>query len=318
MAESPLLSGVGLFDTWKASLLDAKPTPRFNVGPAFDHIEVAPGRILLVGGAPGAGKSALIMQWVFDGLALNPELRAVVCNVEMAPSRLLDRQLARLSGVPLTTIRRREIADDQRDQIGKGLSRIGQVVPRLGFVKAPYTLDRVADAADELNADLIVLDYAQRIDPPGRFQGMREKTSALMAIIRQMAETGVCILAAAALTRSRDGKGRSSYEGQHLSLASFRESSELEYGADDAFLLYPTDGTADPNDPTRLMTLNHAKSRDGETKDTQLVFHRRFQAFKPGESWTIIAKGSPPSPASRIKGGWKKVSDDGADKVEHS
>ena len=37
---------------------------------------------------------------------------------------------------------------------------------------------------------------------------------------------------------------------------------------------------ADPADPIRLMTLNHAKSRDGETKDVCLRFHRRFQKFE--------------------------------------
>jgi replicative DNA helicase len=36
----------------------------------------------------------------------------------------------------------------------------------------------------------------------------------------------------------KDAKGWSSY-GEGLSLASYRETSELEYGADDAFILAP-------------------------------------------------------------------------------
>ena len=75
---------------------------------------------------------------------------------------------------------------------------------------------------------------------------MREKINALMSIVRQLADAGIGLLAAAALTRSRDSKGRSSYDGRHLSLASFRESSELEYGCDDAFLLYPTEDGSRP------------------------------------------------------------------------
>ena len=47
---------------------------------------------------------------------------------------------------------------------------------------------------------------------------MREKINASMSIMRQLADAGIGILAAAALTRSRDGKGRSSYDGKHLSL----------------------------------------------------------------------------------------------------
>jgi len=80
---------------------------------------------------------------VFYGLSINPTLRAVVANVEMSPSRLLDRQLARLSGVPLTTIRRRHVVPDDVEKTRKALTRISQVVPRLGFVKAPSRLNVV-------------------------------------------------------------------------------------------------------------------------------------------------------------------------------
>ncbi len=124
---------------------------------------------------------------------------------------------------------------------------------------------------------------------------MREKINALMSIMRQLADAGIGILAAAALTRSRDSKGRSSYDGKHLSLASFRESSELEYGCDDAFLLYPTEPDTDPDDPVRLMTLNHAKSRDGETKDVVLIpsaipeFRGRRTLERDGENVTPFA-----------------------------
>ena len=307
MPDPSFVSGADLFATWKQSIFDPTPPPTWKIGETFDHVEVAPSRIVLIGGAPGAGKTALITQWTFDGLDLNPTLRVVVANVEMAPSRLLDRQLARLSGVPLTTIRRRQVVPEDVEKIGKAMTRISQVVPRLAFVKAPYTLDRIADAADDHEADLIVLDYVQRIDPPGKFTAMRDRVNALMSIMRQLADAGIGILAAAALTRSRDSKGRSSYDGKHLSLASFRESSELEYGADDAFLLYPTESDADPDELVRLMTLNHAKSRDGETKDVVLKFHRRFQKFEDAGPWSKTAVGSSPSPSSavsRVKAAW--------------
>ena len=37
---------------------------------------------------------------------------------------------------------------------------------------------------------------------------------------------------------SKDSRGRSSYAGDLLNMASFRESSELEFGADDAFIIF--------------------------------------------------------------------------------
>ena len=56
-----------------------------------------------------------------------------------------------------------------------------------------------------------------------------------MNYLRQFAEAGVGLMVVSAVGRSKDSKGRSSYT-EGLSLASFRESSELEFGADDAFI----------------------------------------------------------------------------------
>jgi replicative DNA helicase len=58
-----------------------------------------------------------------------------------------------------------------------------------------------------------------------------------------------------------------------LNLASFRESSELEFGADDAFILI-----ADPKNHD-LVTLRHLKARHTEPRDIELTFDRRRQHF---------------------------------------
>ena len=77
---------------------------------------------------------------------------------------------------------------------------------------------------------------------------------------------------------SKDGKGRSTYDGDALNLASFRESSELEFGADDAFIL-----VRDPDDETGVI-LRHLKARHTEAKDIALTFDRPRQRFTPHTS----------------------------------
>ncbi|MGH7192268.1 MAG: hypothetical protein ACREJM_01900, partial [Candidatus Saccharimonadales bacterium] len=74
-----------------------------------------------------------------------------------------------------------------------------------------------------------------------------------------------------------------SYDGDALNLASFRESSELEFGADDAFILVP-----DPKLDDQVV-LKHLKARHTEPKDIVLRFHRSIQSFTPltgGAEWT--------------------------------
>ena len=73
--------------------------------------------------------------------------------------------------------------------------------------------------------------------------------------------------------RSKDARGRNSY-AEGLGLASFRESSELEYGADSAFILSP--------DGDGVVTLKHLKDRHGECRDIPLRFDGARQSFTVG------------------------------------
>lgn len=259
---------------WRDDVLQGKPPKLYPVGPGeLGKLEIGPSLVTLFGGAPGAGKSAFTMQLVLDALRATPHLKAAICNIEMSPQTLLDRQLARLSGIDLTLIRHRRLTAEHADRIDQGLNTLLALAERLAFIRPPFDLDNVAACADAFEADLIVLDYIQRISPPGKHNDKRGAVDATMNFIRQFADAGVAVIVVAAVSRSKDSKGRSSY-GEGLNLASFRESSELEFGADDAFLLIPEE------DADRVM-LRHLKSRHGDPTDIPLRFHRRYQRFLP-------------------------------------
>jgi hypothetical protein len=90
-----------LFGQWKEDVLSDEPPATWSIGdPAFAHVEVAPGCISVLGGAPGSGKTALFNQWVGGILDSETDARVLVANVEMSPGQLLTRMLSRLSGVP--------------------------------------------------------------------------------------------------------------------------------------------------------------------------------------------------------------------------
>jgi replicative DNA helicase len=268
-----------LLSRWSEDLLSGRKPTLYPVGKGeFARIEVGPGLVTLLGGAPGVGKTALGMQWVVDALRLTPSLRACVCNVEMTPQALLDRQLARLSGVDLSLIRHRRFGDEHRDRIEAGLATLKDLADRLCFVQQPFSLANLADAADAFQADLLLLDYVQRVQPPGGNRDRRGAVEETMARLRDFAGAGSAVLLVAAVARSKDSKGRSSYDGQGLGLASFRESSELEFGADDAFILVP------PKKGKATVTLRHLKSRNSEPRDIQLHFDKSLQRFiVPGD-----------------------------------
>jgi replicative DNA helicase len=281
MSKLRFVPAADVFDSWRDDVLTGKPPTFFRVADAgpMAGIEIGPKLITLIGGAPGSGKTAFIMQCVFDALRLSPTLRAVVCNIEMPPEVLLDRQLSRLSGVPLKAIRYRQLSAIHADRIDAGMNAIETIADRFCFVRSPFTLENVAATADRFaplgdgSSLLLVLDYIQRIAPPGSQGDKRGSVDATMNFLRQFADAGAAVLVVSSVGRQKDAKGRTSYGGDALNLASFKESGELEFGADDAFILAPSEKLAG------VRELRHLKARNGECRDISLEFDGSIQRF---------------------------------------
>jgi hypothetical protein len=157
-----------VFDGWKDDVLTGKAPTLYPVGSGeLARLEIGPGLVTLFGGPPGAGKTAFTMQLVIDALRMTPTLRALVCNIEMTPPVLLDRQLARLSGIDLRDIRYRRLTADYADRLDQAMNTLEPLAERLCFLRPPFDLENVAASADAFHAGLLLLDYIQRIPPPG-------------------------------------------------------------------------------------------------------------------------------------------------------
>ena len=261
--------------------LSAPPPPSYFLGNSFRHLRFGPGAVFLLGGRPGAGKSALASQWAIDLLCDDPAARVLFCNVEMTPGRILDRMLARLSGVPYGMILNHDVADHD-DRLEQGLAELATFADRVSFVRAPFHMGRVSEAADRAGATVVVLDYLQRVDPaPDGRRGptdARQKVNAVMTDVRRHAlDRDRAVLLLSALSRGRNARGESEHS-VNADLASFRESSELEYGVDDAAILIPH-----PQDAA-FKLLRHVKSRDGEQVDAWLRFDGARMSFAKTEA----------------------------------
>src|SRR5215472_14540046 len=105
MSEPRYITGSDALASWREDVLTGKPPTLYPVGTGeLSRLEIGPGIVWLLGGAPGAGKTALALQLAFDAANLTPTLRVLFCNVEMPPDELISRQVARLSGVALSVI----------------------------------------------------------------------------------------------------------------------------------------------------------------------------------------------------------------------
>jgi replicative DNA helicase len=271
MTRKPKLSTVtDLLPAWTADVLSGEPPVVWTHG--LPAPRLSPGTVTLIGAPPSVGKTALVMQLVVEAIRNDGDLHATVANVEMAPGILLERQLARLSGVPASTIRDRILRADEKDRLQDGIDTIAAFGDRLAFVSAPYTLANVADACDRHGSQIVVLDYLQRFGGVGEHADDRTRVNELMDYLRRFAGCGMAVIAVSAVGRSRDRNGRSGYDD--LNLASYRGSGELEFGADDAYIM----AAAADRDSGRVR-LEHLKARNGDLVSLDLLFDRAHQSF---------------------------------------
>lgn len=287
-------TGAALFESFAQDVWHGEAPERWplGAGPLGEHIDFGPGELVLIGGAPGAGKTALATGAAFDAVRSTPDLRLMIANVEMAPAALLNRLLARLSGVRLEIIQKREankLGEVGRQRIQDGLTSLGGCIDRVAFLEAPYSIDRVASAADAFGARCLVLDYIQRIAPPEEKGSQRENLEAIMASLRRFTQAGAGVIALSAVARQK-ANGGGGYDG--LGMASFRGSSELEFAADSCYTLAPTDEKR-----PELVTLKCHKRRNGEPRDIPLHFERPYQRFIDAEQT--------PAPAPAIEGSYE-------------
>lgn len=282
---SRFITGSEVAKSWRRAIEDKVKPILFTQPKEFEPFEVGPGLISLIGGAPGQGKTALVMQMVFEMLRLNPSMRACVCNVELAPATLLDRELARLAAVNAKMIRQRAYGQREAIAISESADQIEAVIDRIAFVQSPFNTASIAHTADEFGANLLVIDYIQRITVIGEHGDRRGGIDSAMNELRLFAnDGGMGVVVLSAISRSKNSSGVPGYNPSGISLASFKESSELEFGADSAWILIGGEGPEDA-------TLKCFKNRYGEVSDINLTFEKHFQRFSKREpffpeAWT--------------------------------
>lgn len=258
------------FAAWESSVLN-RERPAFYqwapYGTRLGSLRIGEKHIGVIGAPPGNGKTALVSQIVFEALRFDGQdhLKALIANVEMGPHALWDRQLARLTGIGSNYIQHRDYDAEALPRLQAGIEELRLLMPRIEFMAPPFTLERLTERADAFEADIVVVDYAQRFDYAHRSSDQRAQANAVMDCCRRLADAGRAVIVISAVNRAGYGK--------EASLSSFRESSELEYGADAAYLL-----VRDEQD-SQAVTLKCVKNRHGSTGDVRLLFDGAAQLF---------------------------------------
>lgn len=242
----------------------------------LQSLEVGPQNITVIGAPPGAGKTALAMQFAFEAIEVNQDLIVVVANAEMAFDVLLRRELTRRSGVPSRALRFAQLTPHQLELVKDAAAEIVPLLDRVRVIGPQLNAQGLACCLNEAPG-LLVVDYLQK------FAGgddARLGTNAVMTTFRELAANGWGVLALSATTRSRGRTGSSAHDSNALSMASLKESGEIEFNADNVYLMRDQGPVHDGSQTVRRVWLDHAKNRHGERQSIDLVFDMPAMAFR--------------------------------------
>lgn len=241
---------------WLAGL-DDDSQQRFQTG--FD-IDLRPSTIVTIGGGPGSGKTTLALQMTMNAVLADPELRAVYACCEMQPPRLAERQLILYSGLPAHMFYKP--SERERRQIEPMAAEMAEAIGgRIAFLENPYDLEHAAQALNAFHADLLVIDYIQRIPADKRVVPDRKtQIDVAFNVCRRLADAGAGVLIISSLSRPGGGKGYASHESE----TAYNGTSDIEYGCDEAYILRKNEQAGD-------FTLVRNKARYRETGEIRLL-----------------------------------------------
>lgn len=245
------------------------PTPWWELDQLIGGL--FPGRMYVIGGAPGDGKSTGALNIALDAAANNHP--TLVFSKEMPVVDVFGRLVARGAEVDLRTINRRGLDDLQRHRIREYARKAG---PRPLWVNAdPGNLAAIKSIArghhHRHGLEVLVVDYLQLVSA-GDARTAEEEVARVSTGLKNLAmELGCAVVVPAQLNRAPTARA-----DQRPTKSDLRSSGKIEQDADVVVLLWhqKVDGQ-----PTGQVTFIVDKNRHGPKGDIDLRWHGGYGAI---------------------------------------
>lgn len=228
------------------------------------------GDLILLGGYPSAGKTLLAVQFA---LCLSRIYRVGFFSLETSARKLTDRVMSHVSQVPLLKIKQRDLNDADWAAIATASSELRKL--QFSIVEASgMSVHDIQAVSLNQRFDIIFVDYLQLINEKGkdRYETVTNISQRLHTFSQS---SGVAVIALSQLSRPEKQTGKP----KPPTMASFRESGQIEQDADVAFILYPSD--PDNNYSTRILKI--AKNKEGEKAKIEFDFDGATQTMRVHE-----------------------------------
>lgn len=236
-----------------------------------------PGNLIVLGGRPGEGKSALALQIGLYAARSGP---VAFFSMEMSRDEIMTRALAQMARVDHHQMMQGRLRDAELAKVGEARNALEQL-PIAFDDSAAVTPFHVRSKAKRMQARrglvLVVVDYLQLLQRPrhahSREEAVADNTWALKVLA---GELRVPVLALSQLNRA------SAKEDRRPTLADLRESGAVEQHANVVLLIYKpppeSGGIVTTTPPVELLI---AKQRNGpQGVPVELVFRGPSMRFE--------------------------------------
>lgn len=219
------------------------------------------GNLIVVGGRPGMGKSALGLNFCVDG---SPFAKFVFVSIEMSEDELAERVISDISNIENYKIRNAKLQLADLEKVSNELfkqqefhvvdtkdNNIYNILSLLKIHRAKYGMD------------VVVIDYLQKLDAGGK--DIRTNVSNASTALKNFArEMNITVIALAQL--NRDGKNA------RPELTELKESGQIEQDADVVLFPFRPDYYKDERADTEEAVVIIAKNRHGKCVDIPCIF----------------------------------------------
>lgn len=247
----------------------------------------APGDMVVLGGYPSDGKTALALMFAYRFAAAGK--RVGYFTNEGSLDQIHDRIIAAQCLVDLPAIKRNQLTEDNYADIVAMQKRL--ISPALEITMAvDWTVFDIQSYAQARHCDIVFVDYLQNIPADhgsGRMTDFERVTRVSHDLQKFGRATGTTIVALSQLTRPEKRKDGTV---PAPTMANLRQSGQIEQDANIIMLLY----SEHPDEAESPRILKLEKNKEGERyKATRLAFDGKKQIF------TVRSAYTPPPPKKR-------------------
>lgn len=234
--------------------------------------------LFVLAARPSMGKTAMVLNLAHN-IATKAGQPVLLFSLEMSKEQLVDRILARESGVNAWALRTGNLTDSDFEKIGHAMGTLSEAQIFIDDTPGITVSDMRTKARREAHQrplGLIIVDYLQLMSGGSKYGGEGNRVQEISEISRGLKgiarELNVPLIALSQLSRSVESRSP-----QIPQLADLRESGSIEQDADVVAFLYREEYYNPDTERKNIMDVLIKKHRNGPTGSVELYFDREKQ-----------------------------------------